>query len=163
DHLFLGDGKRYRLTEYSEPIEVDTVARALASGDIDNDGDLDLLITNWNQSPRLLRSTVSGRAPVLGLLLEGTPPASNIDAIGARITVRAGNRTQVREHRVQSSYFSSHDPRQLFTLPREASSAEVSIRWPDGTNEEFQLEAGSYHHLKQGKGLISSAAFRPAR
>ena len=163
DHLFLGDGKRYRLTEYSEPIEVDTVARALVSGDIDNDGDLDLLITNWNQSPRLLRSTVSGRAPVLGLLLEGNPPASNIDAIGARITVRAGNRTQVREHRVQSSYFSSHDPRQLFTLPREASSAEVSIRWPDGTNEEFQLEAGSYHHLKQGKGLISSAAFRPAR
>lgn len=163
DHLFLGDGNRYRLTAYSEPAEKETVARSLVSGDIDDDGDLDLLITNWNQSPRLLRSNISGKAPVLGLLLEGSPPASNIDAIGAKITVHAGNRTQMREHRIQSSFFSSHDPRQLFTLPSETTTAAVTIRWPDGTNEQFQLEAGSYHHLKHGEGLISSSPFGPAR
>lgn len=163
DHLFLGDGKRFQLAPYSSPVETETVARSLVSGDIDNDGDLDLLITNWNRTPRLLRSTMSGKAPVLGLMLEGSPPASNIDAIGARITVRAGNRTQVREHRIQSSYFSSHDPRQLFTLPMGATSALVTIRWPDGSDDEFQLEPGSYHHLIHGKGLTSSTAFKPPR
>ncbi|MEC9476752.1 MAG: CRTAC1 family protein [Planctomycetota bacterium] len=163
DHLFLGDGNRFTLTDYARPVTEETVARSLVSGDIDDDGDLDLLITNWNRTPRFLRSNSSGKAPVLGLQLEGNPPASNIDAIGARITVRSGNRTQVREHRVQSSYFSSHDPRQLFTLPAEATSAEVTILWPDGTNEQFQLDAGSYHQLKHGTGLISSSPFAPAQ
>lgn len=160
DHLFLGDGKNFKLAAYSKPVDEETVARSLVSGDVDDDGDLDLLITNWNRTPRFLRSNTSGKAPVLGLLLKGSPPASNIDAIGARITVQAGNKTHVREHRIQSSYFSSHDPRQLFTLPKNINLASVKILWTDGSSEQLQLEAGSYHLIQQGEGLISSSPFK---
>ncbi|RTZ89489.1 MAG: hypothetical protein DSY92_08855 [Planctomycetota bacterium] len=162
DQLFIGDGSHFVLTPHIQNND-ETVGRSLVSGDIDNDGDTDLIITRWNGSPRLLRSTAAGTSHVIGLQLVGTPPASSTDAIGARITVTAGDRVFIREHRVQSSYLASHDPRQLFALPAGNTSARVHIRWPDGSEGEQNLQSGGYHRWQQGVGIVASTPFQSPR
>ena len=162
DQLFLGDGNGFKLTPYSAQVDP-TVGRSLLRGDLDNDGDDDLIITRWNSNPQLLRSTAAGSAAVLGLRLEGSSNQSNRDAIGARITVSAGGRKWMREHRVQSSYLASHDPRLLFALPEGCTEGDVSVLWPDGKVETRRLEAGSYHHWIQGQESLISTEFSPPR
>ncbi len=130
---------------------------------LDNDGDDDLIITRWNSNPQLLRSTAAGSTAVLGLRLEGSSKQSNRDAIGARITVSAGGREWMREHRVQSSYLASHDPRLLFALPEGCTEGDVSVRWPDGKVETRRLQAGSYHHWIQGQDSLVSTKFSHPR
>ena len=139
------------------------VSRAVASADLDNDGDLDLIITCWGAGPRLLRSLAAGRAPVVGLLLEGNPPYVNRDAIGAIVTVEVEGKMWRREHRVQSSYLASHDPRLLFALPAGSKGAKGTIRWPDGSEESAQLDAGAYHHWVAGSGVIETVKFEKPR
>jgi hypothetical protein len=162
DQLFLGDGNGFKLAPYSAQVDP-TVGRSLLRGDLDNDGDDDLIITRWNSNPQLLRSTAAGSAAVLGLRLEGSSDQSNRDAIGARITVSAGGREWMREHRVQSSYLASHDPRLLFALPEGCTEGDVSVLWPDGKVETRRLEAGSYHHWIQGQESLVSTEFSPPR
>ena len=105
------------------------VSRGAAFGDIDGDGDLDIVVNNSNERPALLRNDaeVSGW---LGLRLQGA--ASNRDAIGARIALTASGRTLVREVRRNASYLSSHDPRVLFGLGNAEVAERVEIRWPSG-------------------------------
>lgn len=135
------------------------VSRGLASGDLDNDGDLDLVITNWGDRPRILRSLAAGRAPVIGLSLTGAMPHSNPDAIGAVITVEVGEKKWRREHRFHSSYLASHDPRLLFALPAGTSTGKATVRWPDGSEESQSLEAGFYHRWVAGSGVTEKRRF----
>src|SRR6185436_9015621 len=103
------------------------VGRTLIAGDVDNDGDVDLLVTNNGRAPELLRNGTSGGNAILLRLIGG---AGNRDALGARVSVTAGARTQVREVKSGSSYLGQNDLRVHVGLGSAAAVDRVDIRWP---------------------------------
>jgi enediyne biosynthesis protein E4 len=109
------------------------VQRGAAFGDFDNDGRVDALIANWRGEPDLLRNVSPGDNRYLTVRLVGT--RSNRDAIGARVTVVAGGRTQVREVRSGGSYCSQNDLRLTFGLGAAELAETVTVRWPGGGTE----------------------------
>jgi hypothetical protein len=131
------------------------VGRGLAVGDLDDDGDPDVVACQNNGPPFLLENTSDGAAPWLGLKLVGR--GRNLQAIGALVTVEAGGMKQIEEVRGTSSYGAFHDLRLLFGLApakdapaKESGVAKVTVRWPDGkTTTHGPLAAGRYHVLRE--------------
>lgn len=127
-----GDG---RFTEVGRamggPMAREAVRRGLAVGDFDNDGDLDLLVTQNGGPAELLRNDGGARRYwlQLRLLSGGSIPT---EGVGARVTLRAGSLVQRRLVRTGSSYLSQSDTRLHFGLGRHARVDSVEIRWPDG-------------------------------
>ncbi len=107
-------------------------SRGLASGDLDNDGAVDLVIANLDGRPSLLRGGASSGA-WLGVQLQGT--VSNRSAIGARVTIKAGDIRQTREVRSGGSYLSQSDLRLHFGLGSSSVADSVWIRWPSGLEQ----------------------------
>jgi hypothetical protein len=105
-------------------------ARGLAIGDIDNDGTLEILANNQNEPPSLWKQ--SRPAPGHWLLLKLAGSRSNRSAIGARVAVTAGGRTQIDEVRSGGSYLSQNDLRLHFGLAAATRADSISIRWPSG-------------------------------
>jgi hypothetical protein len=106
------------------------VGRGSASGDFDNDGDLDLLILNLNDRPRLFRNDGGNKQNWLMIHLIGTE--SNRDAIGSRVRITAGNKTQTRWRMSSSGYLSQGDYRLHFGLEDIKQIDRIEIRWPTG-------------------------------
>jgi hypothetical protein len=113
------------------PFARETVGRGAACGDFDNDGDLDLLVTNNGGPAELLRNDGGNRSHWLQLSLVGKPP--NTQALGARVTVRTGALVQRRTLRTGSSYLSQSMTRLHFGLGSHARIDSVEVRWPDGS------------------------------
>ena len=105
------------------------VSRGLALGDFDNDGAIDLLVTNCGGAPMLLHNEGS-RNSWLGVKLAGT--TSNKNGIGARIEVTAGGKRHVRDVTAGGSYLSSNDYRTHFGLGTWSGEVEIAVRWPSG-------------------------------
>ena len=105
-------------------------AYAVIAGDYDNDGDLDVLVTNRNDLPDLLRNEGGNRKHWLMIRTIGR--VSNRDGIGARITVTSGDLQQIREVRSRAGYMCQHDMRVHFGLRQRTSVDSVEIRWPSG-------------------------------
>ena len=105
-------------------------ARGLAIGDIDNDGTLEIVANNQNEPPSLWKR--SQRAPGHWLLLKLTGSRSNRSAIGARVAVTAGGRTQIDEVRSGGSYLSQNDLRLHFGLGAAERADTIAVRWPSG-------------------------------
>jgi enediyne biosynthesis protein E4 len=125
-------------------------ARGLAFGDIDNDGDIDLLINNCGGPARLFRNDFSPKAH--WLMLRAFDPALNRDAYGAKITVSCDGKNLTRWVNPGYSYLSSNDPRVHFGLG-SATSAEIHIEWPDGKKESFgSVRADQILTLHKGSG-----------
>jgi hypothetical protein len=119
---------------------LEKVSRALVAGDVDNDGDLDLLVSNNGQSADLLRNDADGR-PGNALLVRLRGRESNRDAIGAMVTATIGGRRLVREVHAGSSYLGQHDVRVHFGLGRATEIDRLEIRWPNGRVETVQSVA----------------------
>ena len=130
-------------------------SRGCAFGDFDNDGDIDVLIINLNEPPSLLRNDLSGSTNRwIKVKLEGVK--SNRSAIGARVLVHYGNKTQAQAVMSQSSFFSCNDPRLHFGLG-SSSTVDIEVYWPSGLHETFkQLPANQLVTLKEGVGLLAS-------
>lgn len=124
------------------------LGRGLATGDVDNDGDLDVAFTRLNGTPVLLRNNVGQQNSWIGFELQGT--SSNRDAIGAKIVVTAGGRRLVRWITGGSSYLSAHDKRVVIGLGPDSAGKPVSvvILWPRGREQRLSsLESGRYHKI----------------
>jgi hypothetical protein len=125
------DGVRFDdVTAVSGATSVAHSSRGAAFGDVDNDGDVDVLIMNMNEPPSLLRNDYRGANNWIEVALEGR--RSNRAAIGATVIVTTGSRKQARAVLSQSSYYSHDDLRLHFGLGRALRVDEVEVRWPNG-------------------------------
>lgn len=125
--------------------------RGAAFGDLDNDGDVDALVSVLGGRAVYLRndSPRRGRALVLDLWSRDRAGARR-SAVGARVTVRAADRTQVDEVRAGGSYASCNDARLVFGVGLR-TSVDVHVRWPDGSSESFtELPTGCTLLVEQG-------------
>ncbi len=104
-------------------------SRGAAFGDVDDDGDIDVLVMNMNEPPSLLRNDYRGTHNWIRIALEGR--VSNRDAIGATVIVTAGGRKQARAVLSQSSYYSHDDMRLHFGLGEATRVDAVEVRWPN--------------------------------
>ena len=126
-------------------------SRGAAFGDYDNDGDIDVLVVNLDDRPTLLRNDTPAVNHWLTLQLVGAK--SNRDAIGARVRVTAGDRTQSTEIRAGGSYLSNNDRRAHFGLGA-ATRARVQIQWPSGLVEPAaDLQADRLYVAREGQGV----------
>ena len=138
---------------------VEKVGRTLAVADVDNDGDLDLLVTSNGQSADLLRNDNGNRNRALLVRLVGK--RSNRDAIGARVLMTVGGITQVREIKAGSSYLGQNDTRAHFGLGTAPRADRLEVRWPGGGAETFrEVQAGAIITIVEGEGITRRVTFR---
>ncbi|MCY3592019.1 MAG: FG-GAP-like repeat-containing protein [Acidobacteria bacterium] len=147
----LGDGRFEDASSLGGPaFRAYEVSRGAAFGDVDNDGDTDVLITNNNGPARLLLNLTGQDNGWIGLRL--VIADGKRDAVGSLVRVRlTGGRTITRRVRAAMSYASSSDPRVLIGLG-DAGVEEVRVFWLGGTEESFgALSPRTYHELRQGE------------
>ena len=162
----LGGGRFEEVTDRAgEVFALSEVSRGAAFGDVDDDGDLDVLLVSNSGPVRLLINRVGSRQPWIGLRLTGS---SGRDMLGARVELLLrGRPPRVARVRTDGSFASASDPRVLFGLggpdapPAEAVSG-VRVLWPDGSVEAFGAPpAGRYTTLLQGGGSPSPEGEAP--
>jgi hypothetical protein len=126
------------------------ISRGLAAGDVDGDGDPDVLLGNIEGPARLFRNDAGGGH---WLSVRCVHPGWKRDALGARVELTACGTRQVRTLSSSWSYLSSSPPRAWFGLGECAGPAEVLVRWPDGRSERFELATvDTSVELRHGEG-----------
>jgi hypothetical protein len=149
----LADGRFRDVTRISgRALQRLGVGRAAAFGDIDNDGDVDVLATNNGGPVRLFLNETSTRLRSLQFRLVGS--SDNRQGIGARVGLRwSDGRTLWRQVHTDGSYLSSRDPRVHFGLAASAGPSTVVVEWPSRTRESWPITAThKITTLKQGTG-----------
>ena len=133
-------------------------SRGCAFGDFDNDGDMDVLVMNMNEPPSLIRADISTANHWLKVKLTGVD--SNRTAIGARVDVRSGDRTQSQEVQSQTSYYSVNDFRLHFGLGAALEADRLTVRWPSGKRETLRsVPADRVVYIEEGRGIVRSVEF----
>ncbi len=148
------EGKRFQeiTHEAGKVFELVEVSRGAAFGDVDNDGDADVLLINNNGRARLLRNNVGNRNHWVGLRLVGTDAGR--DMLGARVGVtRSDGKTIWERVHTDGSYCVTNDPRVLIGLGAATAIKEVRVEWPDGKTEQWnKVTIDTYTTLRQGTG-----------
>jgi hypothetical protein len=147
-----GDGQFFDLSGAGGPgISDEHSSRGLAVGDLDNDGEQEIVIVNMGEAPTLLKNV----APVSGSSLTVRALTSTgRDAIGARVTLSAGRNKQIDEVRSGGSFLSQSDLRLHFGLGK-SSAADLTVRWLSGKTETFpKVDAGQIVTVQEGKGIV---------
>ncbi len=130
---------------------IEKSSRGAAFGDIDNDGDIDVLVINMNDRPTLLQNDTRSSNNWIALKLVGR--SHNRDAIGARVWLEEEGSLQVAEVRSGGSYLSHNDMRVRFGLGRRTKVPPMKVRWPDGAVERFDaLTPNTTLVIRQGQG-----------
>jgi len=131
--------------------------RGAAFGDINNDGNVDIVVLNVGEPPSLLLNHSDSANHRVLFKLEGVK--SNKAAIGARITVKAGTLVQFSEVRGGASYLSQNDLRLHFGLGSNDKMTEVNIRWPNGETEVLRdVPADFIYTVVEGMGIQRKVA-----
>ena len=137
--------------EAGQGIQDPRCSRGAAVGDLDNDGALEIVVNNMNDTPSLLKN-IGERKNWIEFKTLGRQ--SNRDGIGARVTVIAGKLKQMDEVRSGGSYISSNDLRLHFGLGDAVKVDRVEVFWPSGRRESFaSLSANRVVVLEEGKGV----------
>lgn len=130
------------------------VSRGLAAGDFDNDGDLDLLVSNNGQPVQLFRNDGGNRGNWLQIFLIGT--RSNRDGVGARVKVFTRDGLSFDERKGGMSYQSAQDPRLHFGLGSAEKVDRIEIRWPSGIVDQIEnIQANQTIAVEEGNGLAA--------
>ena len=131
-------------------------ARGFAASDFDHDGDIDLIVNNYNAPAYYYVNHWKEKGQWLAVRLKGT--SSNRDGIGAVITAVTGNHSQHRLVGAGQAYTGQFSKEQIFGLG-QAASAEIKVRWPSGREENFGTQKALQRTvLVEGEGhLIASA------
>jgi enediyne biosynthesis protein E4 len=144
----LGNGKFEEIGRNYPDLLMARAGRGSAVADIDNDGDLDILVVNLNDRPSLYRNDGGSRNHWIGFRLEGS--RSNRSAIGARVEIEARGTKQISGVHSGGSYLSQDDLRVHFGLGEAARVDRVRIRWPNGDTQELgAFDADRYVTLRE--------------
>ncbi len=128
------------------------VSRGTSYADYDNDGDLDVLVTNLDSAPSLLVNSGAMAHPALRLSLVGRRSVRG--AYGARVRVVSGEIDQVAELRHSDGYLGSNDPRLLFYLPGGRAD-RVEITWPGGASTDLEAIEPGWLVIDEARGVIA--------
>ncbi|MFQ5461262.1 MAG: CRTAC1 family protein [Phycisphaerae bacterium] len=124
-------------------------SRGTALADLDNDGDIDIIVVNKDARAHLLENTVAGGNWITFRAVN----EHGSDAIGATLRLQAGDLIRYALLQPAYGYLSSNDPRVHFGLAARDRVDEVAVTWPDGATEAFgPFAAGRQHELRKGKG-----------
>jgi enediyne biosynthesis protein E4 len=151
-----GNGRFEDITDrLGEPVTIPKAGRGAAFGDLDNDGDIDIVINNVNDTPDLFRldRTPANAAAAHWITFKLTGTTSNRDAIGARVRITVGRETQMDEVRGGGSYYAQNDFRVHFGIGAATAVDRVEVRWPNGVEESWdRVTADQFVTLKEGGG-----------
>jgi hypothetical protein len=148
----LGNGKFRDVTlEAGSGLNPKFSSRGAAFDDLDNDGDIDVVVLNTRQKPTLLRNDLSTNQHWVQINLKGT--RSNKFGIGAKVKVHAGDQTFVDEVHSGRGYQSHYGTRLHFGLGSHQKINQIEVHWPGGKTETFQnIPSGQIIELTEGSG-----------
>ena len=139
--------------QFGSALMEERASRGTAFGDIDNDGDVDIVVNDLDSSPQLLRNDGGNKNNWIIVKTIGTK--SNRDGIGAKVKVVSGDLVQLDEVRSGGSYLSQNDLRLHFGLEKRTSVDLIQVRWPSGTVDTLtNVTANKVVTVKEGKGLV---------
>ena len=136
-------------------VDNDKDGRGIGLADFDNDGLLDFYQTNADQASILYRNRAEGAGNWVELKLVGGPK-SNRDAIGARATLTAGGRTQIREVNGGNGYAGQSMVRLHFGVGAATRVEALEIRWPSGAVQKVAVPVNKITYIQEGKGVVSA-------
>jgi hypothetical protein len=143
------------------PFATKRAARGVAFGDLDNDGDVDLVINNLDGAPTVLRN--DGGSVSKSLLIKLVGVKSNRGGVGARVKVVSGDLVQADEVHSGDSYISQSDMRLHFGLENRTKIDLVEVRWPSGVVDKITTaRPNAIVTIKEGVGIIDQKSFRNA-
>ncbi len=147
--LFTHTGSKYR-RETRSGLEITKDSRAILLADFNNDGRVDVFVTNNNDTTNLFENRHPNKNHWLQIQLKGKPP--NTDAIGARLYVTAGGKTLMSEVNAGNGFGGGSMNRQHFGLGASTIVEELRIRWPDGEIHSYKnMGVDTLVHLHQSK------------
>ena len=151
-----GDGTYTDVSDVSgDGMLIEKSSRGAIFGDYDNDGDLDILVTNINDTPDLLRNDTSPVHHWLGIKLVGKK--SNRDGIGAKVTLQRGDTRLLREVKSGTSYLSQNAHRISVGLGTTERVDRIVVRWQSGIQDVIEdVQCNQFLTIREGAGIISN-------
>jgi hypothetical protein len=155
----LGNGRFADVSSTAGPaLKIVASSHGCAFADYDNDGDIDILVSNNNEPPTLLRNDGGNKRNWLLVKCLGT--GSNRSAIGARVRVVTGQHAQMEEVISGSSFLSQSDLRLHFGLGQAKAADLVEVAWPSGLKESFRnVPANQVVTIEEGRGIVKAQTF----